>query len=332
MSLRTPKATPVADLVTEAGSSRPVVAVGTLAVQPAQAAQGARVHLAGTQQVGGRPLFQIGSITKTVTALALATAVVRGEVDLDDPVAPLLPEVEAWPRGAPITLRELATHTAGLPRIPPGQWHKVLTRDQDPYADLDAPVLYRNLAKTRLHARGRMRYSNYGYGLLGHALAERAGTTWEELVQREVLRPLGMADTTSQPPAAAEAGDAERLRVLTGHRRSGVPREVAWTFADAMAGCGALWSTVEDMLAYLQAQLQPPEGVLGEAVRLTHSEGLAWMPLPRMSRTSGWFHNGGTYGFRSIALFTADAATVVLTNSDRAVDGLGFQILAQLSR
>lgn len=309
----------VTDLVAAAGGRRPTVAVGTLR-------HGRReVHLAGERPFAPDTLFQIGSITKVFTATCLAAAATRGEVDLDGPVADLLPGWR-WPPGRPITLRELATHTSGLPRIPPSLWRKVLTRDQDPYADVDAETLRAEVARSRLHGRGRRRYSNFGSGLLGHALATDAGTSWAELVRREVTAPLGMVDTVAElPPERAP-------RAATGHRRNGRPRPVVWHFADAVAGCGALWSTPNDMLAFLEGQLAPPAGVLGDAVRLARRDGLGWFEGPTVSGSPSWLHNGGTYGFRSIALLAPDldSAVVALSGSDRGVDALGLQVLTAL--
>lgn len=291
----------------------------------------AREFLAGgaTPDAGPR-LFQIGSVTKTFTALVLARAVVRGDLELDQPVRDLLPEFRGWPSGEPITLLELATHTSGLPRIPGTLWSEVLRRNPDPYARIDAAALGRAIETTRLRRRGKVSYSNLGFGLLGHALAVGAGTDYATLVGREVTGPLGMIDTVIDPTNTS-------VDVAAGHTRGGRRRPVAWRF-DAMAGCGALWSTTTDLATYLSAHLHPPDAELGEAIRLTlrpharlgRSEvGLAWHGLPPMARTPGWFHNGGTYGFRSHVAFVPDRNrfVVVLGNADRSVDGLAFTML-----
>ena len=82
-------------------------------------------------------VFELGSITKAVTGLLLADAAVRREVALDEPLAACLPG--ARPR-APITLQELATHTAGLPRLPLGYLRRHAIRHRaDPYARSTLP-------------------------------------------------------------------------------------------------------------------------------------------------------------------------------------------------
>ena len=284
------------------------------------------IHRAGARLAPAGALWQIGSITKVFTALVLARAVVRGEVTLETPVRTLLPDAPE-----DITLGQLATHTAGLPRIPRELWSQALRRDPDPYADIDRAALLTSLARTRRRGTGRVRYSNLGFGLLGLALATAAGTSYDALVRAEVCEPLGLADTR------AALTRTDRARCLPGHTRRGRQRSVAWEF-DAMAGCGALWSSIEDMQAFLRAVLDPPPGELGAAMRLAaethvpgrgHEQGLGWIRFTRGPMAGHLFHNGGTYGFRSALL--ADPATgrgvVALTSTDRSVDGLAAQVL-----
>ncbi len=294
------------------------------------------VHLGGRVSPADDTLFQIGSVTKVFTALLLAVAVRRGEVELDQPVVSLLPADGQWRAGhRDITLKELATHTSGLPRLPPGSLGKSLSRHRDPYADIDAEELLTSLAASRIRNRGRQRYSNFGVGLLGHALASAAGTTYDELVRDEVGAPLGMPDTVVRLDVDQAA------RAAVGHTRRLKPRSVAWQF-DALAGAGALWSTSADLRRFLTAQLEPPAGLLGDAIRLTQrphlergktAHGLAWMGLPPVSRVSGFFHNGGTAGFRSMVVVSpsAGAAVAALTNSDRSVDGVGLTMLQSMT-
>ena len=284
------------------------------------------IHRAGRQVPPERALWQIGSITKVFTALVLARAVVRGEVTLETPVRALLPEAPG-----DITLGQLATHTSGLPRISAELWGKWLRRDQDPYADIDRAALMAAVDRARRRGTGRVRYSNLGFGLLGLALATRAETSYDALVRAEVCEPLGLAHT------AAVLTPELRDRCVRGHTRRLRERPLAWEF-DAMAGCGALWSSIEDMQAFLRAVLDPPPGELGTAMRLAaetqvsgrgHDQGLGWIRFTRGPMAGHLFHNGGTYGFRSALL--ADPATgrgvVALTATDRSVDGVVAQVL-----
>lgn len=120
-------------------------------------------------------LFEIGSISKTFTGLMLARMVVEGKAQLDAPVRELLPAATAAkPAGQEITLLDLATHHSGLPPMP-DNFHPA--DPHNPLADYGPEQLYAYLAK---HGAAKpedatFAYSNLGFGLLGQALAVRAG-------------------------------------------------------------------------------------------------------------------------------------------------------------
>jgi CubicO group peptidase (beta-lactamase class C family) len=160
-------------------------------------------------------IFEIGSITKVFTAIVLADMVEEGLVALDDPVTGYLPAGLAPPvRGRPITLRDLATHSSGLPRLPKGLLRLALRERSNPYRGFTHEHLERAIVRTRpRRAPGRrVRYSNYGFGLLGHVLALRVGTTYEELVRERVCRPP--ASSTRRSPSTPPLSHASR-RVTT---------------------------------------------------------------------------------------------------------------------
>ncbi|HEX8511286.1 MAG TPA: serine hydrolase domain-containing protein, partial [Propionibacteriaceae bacterium] len=167
-------------------------------------------------------LFEIGSVTKVFTALLLAEAVTRGELSLNTPVGNLLPEVDIPTRdGVAITVEHLATHTAGLPHnpmpLPAAAWTQWKARDGDPWEAIDRDALLTTLARTRLRrtpGTGRIAYSNFGAGVLGHALVAAADhRDYGELVRSRVCEPLGMINTVLLP-------DQEQTeREAVGHRR-----------------------------------------------------------------------------------------------------------------
>jgi CubicO group peptidase (beta-lactamase class C family) len=176
-------------------------------------------------------IFEIGSITKVFTAELLADMVGHGEVALDDPVRKYLPNGATVPsRGRrEITLADLATHTSGLPRDPANLDLRSL---DDPYAE------YR-VAGSSIRI--------WGMGLLGHALALRAGVSYEELLRRRVLGPLGMRNTS------VVVDEERRARRATGHSQALAP--VPWWHFDALAGAGAINSTASDMLLFAEAAM-----------------------------------------------------------------------------
>ena len=283
-------------------------------------------------------IFEIGSITKVFTATLLADLAREGLVALDDPVQRHLPDgVELPVRGRPITLTDLATHTSGLPRLPKGVlWHAI-RESSNPYANFTVDQLNAAIPRTkpRRPPGKKIRYSNYGAGLLGHVLALRAGMSYEELVAKRITEPLRMTDTLIAVPE-------EKLdRFAQGHSRRG--RRVSNWDLPALAGAGALRSTVADILRFLAAQLGDAPEPLNEAIRTTHEPrsrrgalgiGLGWFMLPVRDRPyEVLWHDGGTGGFRSVAGFVADVDTaiVVLANSSRPVDNLGLEILEAVS-
>ncbi len=209
----------------------------------------------------------------------------------------------------------------------------------DPYARCTADVLLRGLARTRLGATPgeRFRYSNLGAGLLGLALARRAGTDYENLVTREICAPLGMADTV----VTVDSRRAEHLaRGHTGRRRPARP----WHLAD-LAGAGGLRSTATDLVAFVRAQLDGGPAELTEAIRLSRETEhrtspfawvhLGWMAHRLHARQGGHlqiWHNGGTGGFCSFAGFDPEkrAAVIVLSNTQSSVDTAALTLLRTL--
>jgi CubicO group peptidase (beta-lactamase class C family) len=282
-------------------------------------------------------IFEIGSISKTFTALLLARMAGQGKVKLDDSVRDFLPPgTVAKPAGAEITLLDLATQYSGLPRMP-DNFHPA--DPLDPYADYRPANLYEFLAKNGVAkpAGAQFNYSNLGLGLLGQALANRAATSYPELLHSLVTGPLGLNDTT------VKLSPEQEKRFAQGH--DGQHRPAGPWNLDALAGAGAIRSTAADMLTYLEAQLHPA-GPLAPAIEMCHELrgdslpgmkiGLAWLYVPA---SGSYWHNGATGGYSSYALFhpKEDYAFVVLSNTTLNIatgsfaDRLGEHIAARLS-
>jgi serine-type D-Ala-D-Ala carboxypeptidase/endopeptidase len=185
----------------------------------------------------GDTVYEIGSVTKTFTATLLAQAVLSGRVtlDLDTPASQLLLGFKIPSRsGKEIALSDLANHYSGLPRMP----SNFQPSDQaNPYADYDAAKLKAFLAGYQLprDPGASYDYSNLGFGLLGYALAQLEHTSYDALVEEEILRPLGMT----------MSGMVTHL--APGHDSTGKAVE-NWDF-DTLAGAGAMRSTANDMLS-----------------------------------------------------------------------------------
>ena len=158
------------------------------------------------------------------------------------------------------------------------------TRGEDPYAPISTPVLLQELNRTRLRrtpGQPRIRYSNFGAGLLGLALTNVYDKAiYHEMIEEVVLRPLGLVTTTSGGETQA-AGHAFRRRPAPN-----------WHL-DGLAGAGALRSTARDLLSYLRAQLEPDRTPLSEAIRLTH---VLLKPAARMTVGLGWMCSSSRAG------------------------------------
>jgi D-alanyl-D-alanine-carboxypeptidase/D-alanyl-D-alanine-endopeptidase len=247
--------------------------------------------------------WEIGSITKVFTGLLFAEMSIRGEVALDDHIGRYLPDPVTARLPAPDlqpTLIHLATHTAGLPRVPWAILRQVKGSD-DPYARLTEEQIFACLGpNTSRPRRSRLHYSNYGMGLLGHLLARAAGVPFERLMEERLLAPLGM-------PATGVGTCGASATPVPGFRK-GRPTP-PWTFG-ALGGAGALRSTPADLLTFARACLDPPPGTLGEAFDLARrpfhrgrlpfvAQGLGWMLRLRDRRRRPaeiCWHDGGTYG------------------------------------
>jgi CubicO group peptidase (beta-lactamase class C family) len=210
--------------------------------------------VAGRQEPAGVPpervIFEIGSLSKIFTGILLAQAVIEKRVTLDTTLRDLMGKGRFFADAnvAAITLRQLATHTSGLPRIPEDALEG--GNPADPYAHYDRGRLDRYLGQAKLaHAAPfPSSYSNLGVGLLGDLLARLYGRTWEELVRERIARPLGLADTC----VTLSSEQMTRLAPPYAGDRPMKP----WHFL-SLAGAGALHSTAADLVRFGEALRKP---------------------------------------------------------------------------
>ncbi len=289
-----------------------------------------KLETGDSRAVDGDTIFEIGSVSKVFTSLLLADMAQKGEVALTDPVAKYLPAGVKVPErnGRPITLEDLATHTSGLPRMPSNLHPK---DPGNPYADYSVEQLYEFLSGYQLtrDIGSQYEYSNLGGGLLGLALARRAGMDYEKLVETRICGPLGMRSTVITLSPDMEG------RFAGGHDAS-MGKVEHWDLP-TLAGAGAVRSTANDLLTFLAANLGYAKSPLAPAMaamlavrRPTGAPGLeiglGWHFLTRNGREIVW-HNGGTGGFRSFIGFDRKdgIGVVVLSNAETpaGVDDIG---------
>ncbi|WKE70936.1 serine hydrolase [Streptomyces sp. WP-1] len=242
---------------------------------------------------------QIGSLTKPLTATVLTALAGSGVLALDDPLERFLPA----PGGTGITLRHLAEHTSGLPRLPAG------IRGRDPYAGFDERALdavVRRLDTLATAPAG----STEEYSNLGYALVAATRTPYEELLRRHVLGPLGVTDVAADPPADVR---------LCRRGLFGRPRRT-WTMTGAILPAGGLWATPRATARLVTGLLV--ERALGE-------------PAPGWQRSGRLlWHNGATRGASVFAGAVPRGWILVhrLSGASAATDKLGVDTLVSFAR
>jgi CubicO group peptidase (beta-lactamase class C family) len=290
--------------------------------------------------------FEIGSVSKGITGLLYADACGRGEISPNTTLGELLPLGDCAAAG--ISLGALSRHASGLPRLAPAtpgsasllqRTASLFLQGENPYGESLAELLEQartvRLREPRMQrsrvAGPRPRYSNFGFELLGHAVAAGAGMSYRDLVAARLSGPLAL-ESMYMPAGPGEL----RPDALTGSSRSGRPRQ-PWT-GEALAPAGGIRSSIQDLAKLAGAllgstapgmsALDPVAKFAGPALRI----GAAWLTLDAKGRRVTW-HNGGTGGFSSwIGLDReAKAAVVLLTATAASVDRPGFELLQELA-
>ena len=175
--------------------------------------------------------YRIGSITKTLVAVAVLRLRDEGLLSLDDPIGRLVPET-GYPDA---TVGSLLAHTSGLQSEPVGPWW-----ERSPGVDVATLLAANDGAGAVAPAGAWFHYSNLGFALLGEAVARVRGASWWDVVQGELLAPLGMNRTTYDAEAPAATGLS--VEHFTG-RLTREPHQDT----GAMAPAGQAWSTVFDL-------------------------------------------------------------------------------------
>lgn len=269
------------------------------------------------QPITEETIFEIGSITKVFTTLALMDMVAKGEVQLDNPIEKYLPGVKVPQlEEKKITLRHLATHTSGIPRIPDNFAPK---DPSNPYQDYTIECLYNYMQEctlTKIPGES-FEYSNIGMGLLGHILSVCSGKSYEALIQALIAKQLDMPNTS------ISVADANVANFSSGHHLQQTVSH--WDFS-GIAGAGALRSNIRDMANFLSANMGAIKSPLNDLLQQCHKTqsslmpgfavGFGWM-LSNSNASEIIWHNGGTGGFRSYLGFSPkmQRGVVILSNS-----------------
>lgn len=321
-------------------------------------------------------LFELGALTGVFTTTLMTQQAMEGKFGLGNPINPYLPKgadapafhpqrcvevvLPVNPSGRPerilsctpdplgeevcIAFCDLATHTSGLPNSGHGlyDWHPIGTAAylQGPREGFAKRDLYFQIAEYPLRAQpgSGFHFSNIGIALAGQLLSDMNGLPFEELLEQELLRPLGMNNTFFHLPAGQSG------RLAQGYDSKGKPAP-HWTF-DGLAPAAGLKSTAQDLAAFVMANLKTGDSrrsaVMEQAqqarvdvkfpglLRPTEA-GYGWLIsklTPQSNQPVVWMY-GGTAGFRAFIGFIKDAriGVVLLSNSAGDIRELGFEML-----
>lgn len=197
-------------------------------------------------------VFEAGSVAKQVTAAAVLLLERDGKLSLDDSVHKYIPELPDY--GAPITIRQMLQHTAGL-----RDWEMLVTIAGLRYGtfrrgDAEMLELLRRQRSLNFPPGTRWDYTNTGYTLAATIVSRVSGMSFAEFTDRRIFQPLGMTDTQWQ----LDLGRVVKRKAMAyGEREGMVVVDLPVVLAD---GAGGLQTTVDDLLKWNNNFLSPKVG------------------------------------------------------------------------
>lgn len=277
--------------------------------------------------------FEIGSLTKTFTAIAIQNMLTENNQTIEKTVRSYLPaNLPTLQRnGVEVNFKHLLTHTSGLPYFPDNFGFGLYTNNiGSEFANYDRNKLYTHLQNVHLRATPftKWEYSNTGVGLLGTILELNYNSTYGAVLKNKIFTPLQLSDTKTN------MSETDAARWATGYSKG---RETPyWNSLNALNGAGVIKSTAADLIKYSRANLNPPNTLLGAAIAATHQ--ITYLPFEdrdiiKINGRLGWFqlihrdlpnesfiwHNGGTGGFSTDMFINKSKKSilVLLYNNDK---------------
>ncbi|MBK8052693.1 MAG: serine hydrolase [Saprospiraceae bacterium] len=285
----------------------------------------------------GNTLFEIASVTKLFTTLALADYANKNEVSLKDGISNYLPKKVKTPvfDNQEITLLHLASHTSGLPRFPFNQF------PNNPVDNYSVEDLYYYLSEFKPNkAFGTaFKYSNTGMGLIGHILSLQAKQPFDAIVNETICKKLKLNNTTFSPT------NQQKLNIASGHLPYG-QKTAHYHESEGMKGAGGLYSSVNDLLKFAALGLDLEQNELSSAMQLTQTKvgnlgyemgydaeilydyGMGWNIWTKNGRTIHW-KDGTSFGFRSFICLDREKkkGVVILSNSFNPINDIGLHLI-----
>ncbi|HET7059799.1 MAG TPA: serine hydrolase domain-containing protein [Candidatus Saccharimonadales bacterium] len=199
-----------------------------------------------------RHIFRIASHSKTFTATAIMQLQEQGKLNIDEPVVKYITWLNRHKdkRFQGVTIRQVMSHGAGI--IRDGAEYDFWQLKQ-PFPN--AELLKKELLETDLviDNNKKLKYSNYGYSLLGFLIAEVSGKSYNQYVTDNIIKPLGLKDT------GPEYTKSLKGRVATGYTRPDIEGKVRLPIANidtrAMSPATGFYSTSNDICKYFTARM-----------------------------------------------------------------------------
>jgi CubicO group peptidase (beta-lactamase class C family) len=309
---------------------------------------GARTDAGGA--VGADTIFRIGSITKVFTGMALLALRDEGRIGLDDPVTRYVPELGSavYPTldSPVITLRNLVTHTSGLPRVGALKYNDAHGVTEQELGEAAKRAVLDFAPGTDA------RYSNLAMALGGLVVARASGEPARDFITQRILAPLGMRQTFW------DQSDVPTDKLASGHARiegKYQPAGPHWRLG-AAEGMGGLYSSVADLARFASYEMtawparsdRDPGPLRRSSLRESQLSaglvrpgrqafGVNWVVMADSNLGYLIMHDGGTEGYSACVILgpTRGIGIILLSSATEAVDGMAreaFTVLARAER
>ena len=293
--------------------------------------------LSRTEQVAPKDnsIFELGGITKVFTASLVELLVEEGLMDYNTSLNEYLPKAISNDK-TDITLIEAITHTAGMPRLPHGigKREKEANNPYAYYAKQDLYEFYKNYYP--IDEENRYQYSHVTYALLETAIENVTGERFEEVLNKKLLKPLGLNDTNIRLNAD------QKSRLAQGYNIMG-KRTKPWRFSSFQGSVG-MKSSVNDLMSFMSVQMgignekyansfeDMHEPIFETDLAKNNYISKAWHVIKKRNHNIV-LHAGSTSGHQAFMGFVKESQTgvVILSNSENSTNNLGFIVLRAMN-
>lgn len=286
-------------------------------------------------QLSGESIFEIGSVTKVLTAALATTMINEGFFTRESLINDLIPAQYRNPRFSGLTVGDLLNHYGGFPKIPKmfGATQKLIL---DPYAHYSKAELFKYYKEyVPQKKEQKFEYSHLGYAILELVIEETGKKNYHDLIREKLFLPLEMKNSFID--------FSEKKETVTGYNLA-LRKAGPWHFQSFAASEGAK-STVNDLCKFIRAHFEdnstPLSSLLGNAMqieaRTTYNDkifiGNGWHIFEQSGKYEVYTHTGKTSGHSAFLAIIKDTHTgvVILSNSVHGTRDLGMLILRMIN-